>query len=222
MKLEVLFSRGDILGLNKPAGMISQGPGGGRFPELWEVIRQRHPAGNVVHRIDQFTSGINLAATSRVGIRYMMSNWHQITKKRYLAIILNPFWNETVVEKTLDGKTATTAFTVLERNGCFALVQCELVKNGRQHQIRRHLKSLGSPIVGDRKYKGLWSDARQGQLLHAWRMEFRLPNDMSNPGHWTSIQAPVPDDFKAFRFNWARWDHDSNTAIADWPVAPRS
>ena len=135
-----------------------------------------------------------------------------------MAIINNPPWNEKVVSKSLKGKSAVTAFTVLERSGSFTIVQCQLVQNGRMHQIRRHLKSIGSPIVGDQKYNGPKTQVRSGQLLHAWRMEFRLPDDSGNPSDWATIQAPIPNDFKQFDFNWSHWDINANDVLETWAV----
>ena len=218
MEVGVLFSSDGILALNKPPGMCSQGPKTSDIPELWELLRTHHPGGHVAHRIDQFTSGINLAGASRRQISYLMSNWHQITRKTYLAVISNPTWNERVVDTPLKGKSAITAFTVLERSGPLALVQCQLVQNGRTHQIRRHLKSIGAPIVGDRKYKGPKTEVRSGQLLHAWRMEVRLPDDSGKPGPWTTIQAPIPNDYKQIDFDWSRWDANANTTLENWTV----
>lgn len=218
MEVGVLFSKDGILALNKPAGMCSQGPKTSDIPELWELLRTYHSGGHVAHRIDQFTSGVNLAGASRQQISYLMRNWHQITRKNYLAIISNLTWSEKVVDTPLKGKSAVTAFAVLERSGVFALVQCQLVQNGRMHQIRRHLKSIGSPIVGDQKYNGPKTDARPGQLLHAWRMEVRLPDDFGNPGPWTIIQAPIPNDFKQFGFDWSRWDAQTNSVLEIWTV----
>lgn len=223
MEVGVLFSNGGILALNKPAGLISQGPGKGKFPELWEVVRSRYKGGNIAHRIDQFTSGINLAGTSRQQIGYLMCNWHQITKKVYLAIAKSPTWDEKIVDKPLKGKAAVTSFQVLERCGSVALIRCELVQNGRTHQIRRHLKLVGSPIVGDQKYGGPATKIRDGQLLHAWRIEVRLPDESGKkPGLWTTIQAPIPDDFRSYGFNWSLWDEEAKTTLETWPVKIRS
>lgn len=218
MEVGVLFSKDGILAFNKPVGMCSQGPKTSDIPELWELIRKRYPCGHVAHRIDQFTSGINLAGASRQKISYLMCNWHQITRKNYLAVIGNPTWGEKIVDMPLKGKSAITAFTVLEHSGLFALVQCQLVQNGRTHQIRRHLKSIGSPIVGDQKYNGPKTEARHGQLLHAWRMEVRLPDDSGKPGDWIAIQAPIPDDFRRFNFDWNRWDAQAGSVLETWAV----
>lgn len=86
MEVGVLFSSDGILALNKPPGMCSQGPKTSDIPELWELLRTHHPGGHVAHRIDQYTSGINLAGASKRQISYLMRNWHQITRKNYLSV----------------------------------------------------------------------------------------------------------------------------------------
>jgi len=217
MEVGVLFSQDGILALNKPPGMCSQGPKTSSVPELWELLRMYHPSGHIAHRIDCFTSGINLMGASRLQLRYLQGNWHQITKKVYLAIVKNPKWDERVVSTPISGKSAITSFQVLERYDSVALIQCELVQNGRTHQIRRHLKSIGSPIVGDRKYHGPTTDAREGQLLHAWRMQVRLP-ESGKPGSWVTIQAPIHEDFKRYHFDWSRWDAEASVTSDRWPV----
>lgn len=218
MEVGVLFEKDGILALNKPAGMISQGPKTSHIPELWELVRTFYPAGHVAHRIDQFTTGINLAGISRRQLRYLMSNWHTITRKTYLAIIKEPYWVEMLVTNPIGGKSASTFFKIIEHDWSYALVECTLVKNGRTHQIRRHLRSLGSPIVGDRKYNGLETRVREGQLLHAWRMEVRLSDESGEPGQWETIQAPIPDDFRQFQFDWDRWDAGANETLKSWQV----
>lgn len=213
MQVDVLFSRDSLLALNKPAGICSQGPG--EEIELWQLARARFPMGNIPHRLDQHTSGVHLATTARSMTRYLMANWHEITRKCYLAVILAPKWEKITVGTPIKGKSAVTEFTVLERADEFALVLCQLIQNGRMHQIRQHLRSVGSPIVGDKKYKGPKTSLRAGQLLHAWHMEVRLPN-----GEWIAIQAPIPDDFRQLPFAWDRWDAGASSVLESWPVVP--
>lgn len=218
MEVGLLFSRNGFLALNKPAGMCTWSnphEHSTDVPQLWELIAMHHKKGRHAHRIDQFTSGINLAGTSETPIRRLMCNWHDNTKKFYLAIIENPMWVEKIIDFPINnGESATTKFTVIERSKPFALVQCELVESGRYHQIRQHLMWIKSPIVGDLKYGGLKTNARPGQMLHAWLMKVRFPDDQ----FWTSIQAPIPDDFKQFNFNWDRWNAKANQTLGTWKV----
>lgn len=219
MEVGLLFAKNGFLALNKPAGMCTWNKTqkhSSNIPQLWEMIQMRHKRGWFAHRIDRFTSGINLAGVSEYQVRYLMSNWHNITKKYYLAIIENPTWEMKIVDTPVnDGESATTKFTVLERSNLFALVQCQLVEHGRTHQIRQHLQSIGFPILGDTKYNGQKVNAREGQLLHAWRIEFKLPGSSYA---WTSVQAPIPSDFKEFNFPWNRWNFNASPVLETWEV----
>jgi len=49
-------------------------------------------------------------------------------------------------------------------------------------------------------------------------MEVRLPDDSGNPDSWATIQAPIPNDFKQFNFNWNRWDTNANGVLETWLV----
>lgn len=210
----ILFDDRGVFALAKPPGMISQEPKKGAKPGLCNLVQMHEPWGDAytAHQIDRWTSGVMLAARTPQR-RYLQKNWHAITQKVYLAIIKEPPWCEKTVDRPIDGKTAVTSFRVLQRSEGFALVRCELVQNGRTHQIRRHLKSLGYPIVGDQRYKGPETNARAGQLLHAWQIRVRLPNDELQPGSWVQIQAPIPEDFRSFPFEWEILEESSNAPL---------
>lgn len=116
---------------------------------------------------------------------------------------------------TDDALTASTRFliegTKTSSSGrSYALVRCEL-ETGRQHQIRVHLASLGAPIVGDKLYgpdENAFARAADGELtkedltmlelprhaLHAARLTLEHPMT----GSPLEIEAPLPDDLKAF------------------------
>jgi 23S rRNA-/tRNA-specific pseudouridylate synthase len=42
------------------------------------------------------------------------------------------------------------------------------ITTGRTHQIRRHLASIGHPILGDPRYGG---PPAERLMLHAWKLE---------------------------------------------------
>jgi 23S rRNA pseudouridine1911/1915/1917 synthase len=116
---------------------------------------------------------------------------------------------------TDDALSATTRFAIEETftapsGRLYARVRCEL-ETGRQHQIRLHLASLGSPIVGDKLYgpdDRLFARGADGELtrddlellelprhaLHAWRLALPHPITASP----LTIEAPVPADLRAF------------------------
>lgn len=97
------------------------------------------------------------------------------------------------------GKPACTQWQVLERFSYGTLIECRL-QTGRTHQIRVHMASIGSPVIGDKTY-GDFSNVPQKlrdaaehfgrQALHAATLTFTHPRT----GDRLSFSAPIPDDF---------------------------
>lgn len=101
-------------------------------------------------------------------------------------------------------RPARTHFHVERRYRHFTLLNAEL-ETGRTHQVRVHASALGHPIVGDPLYGGVRTPPHdcppavaealrhlQGQLLHAYRLEFQHPIT----GEPLAFTAPLPDDFE--------------------------
>ena len=91
---------------------------------------------------------------------------------------------------------ARTAFTRREVFGRYSLVEAR-PETGRLHQIRRHLKHLGCPIIGDVSYgKGEHNRFFREQLdlhrmfLHALRIRFPHPAT----GAQVDVEAPLPPE----------------------------
>lgn len=113
---------------------------------------------------------------------------------------------------------SATRFAVNEvrtrpRDGArYSMVRCEL-ESGRQHQIRLHLATLGSPIVGDKLYgpdDGCFPRGADGELTADDERLLELPRHalhahalgLAHPvtGERLTIEAPLPDDLADF---WA-------------------
>lgn len=99
------------------------------------------------------------------------------------------------------GKPAVTRWRVIERFPHATLLECRL-RTGRTHQIRVHLHSIGSPVIGDRTYgdfTNLPSTLRDAaekfgrQALHAYTLGFEHPISKER----LVFTAPIPDDFAA-------------------------
>ncbi|MDE6791063.1 MAG: RluA family pseudouridine synthase, partial [Clostridia bacterium] len=91
------------------------------------------------------------------------------------------------------GKLAITDYTVLDRAQGYTLCRFDL-QTGRTHQIRVHAKHLNHPIVGDDVYGRKKREfSLNGQLLHAYRLEFTHPTS----GKRLSFTAPLPEYFQA-------------------------
>lgn len=117
-------------------------------------------------------------------------------------------------EGSPDALFASTIFHVedtREKGGReYARVSCDL-ETGRQHQIRVHLRSLGTPIVGDKLYgpdESAFARGADGELtpedeallelprhaLHAAEIMLRHPITGSS----LTITAPLPTDLAEF------------------------
>lgn len=95
------------------------------------------------------------------------------------------------------GRTAVTRYRVLRtfeagKKARYALVLLA-PRTGRTHQLRVHMKRLGTPILGDELYGGrdaAFADA--GLMLHARSLAITLPGETS-PRTFTT---PVPPRFR--------------------------
>lgn len=175
----------------------------------------------IVHRLDKDTSGLLIIAKNdkaHLKLNELFSD-RKIVKK-YLAICFNEpesengridapisrdFQNRTkmTVENSSHARVAITDFKIVEKfmleDQRLSILECDL-KTGRTHQIRVHLKAIGTPIVGDQKYGSKKLNERffpklKRQALHAYKLEFMWNNQP------IKVEIPLPDDLQAIKIN---------------------
>lgn len=184
--VEILHADGDIIVVNKPAGVIvHRAPG---YPDgtLCDILLKDFPdmAGvgsverpGVVHRLDRDTSGVMVFARTRRAYLALRREFetHGHVAKTYLAVLhgapkqrngtlttligRKPFDAKRMAVVDRDGKNAVTHWTVLSKHGGLALVEFR-IETGRTHQIRVHAAHLGHPIAGDNLYGDVTRDRR--------------------------------------------------------------
>ena len=74
-----------------------------------------------------------------------------------------------------------TRYTQIKTNGELSLLEVELV-TGRTHQIRAHLSSIGTPILGDDKYGNRKVNKKYGVKYQAlWSIRLKFFTGQNNP-----------------------------------------
>ncbi|MGH1402646.1 MAG: RluA family pseudouridine synthase [Alphaproteobacteria bacterium] len=174
MREMVIYEDEDIIALNKPAGLATQGGTGTKrhIDGLLEVFKNKEGVvPRLVHRLDKDTSGVLLLARSakcarELGFAFKDRNvrkvyWAVVTPTPEMldgtirAPILKSGGNyEKMVIDEEEGKYAETEYSVLENAGRAAAFVAFWPRTGRTHQIRVHAaQALGSSIIGDGKYR---------------------------------------------------------------------
>lgn len=201
--LPVLYQGEGFVAVAKPSGMLVHR---NRFNPRADVALQRvrdqvgcevYP----IHRLDAATSGCLLFATQR-SMAGPLSAALTAGHKRYVALVRGVARGprSVVVTRPLrdDNGIEKSASTALEAVAVCADPPCTLVlarpKTGRYHQIRRHLRGLSHPIIGDRAHgdshiNRAWRARGVGRLaLHC------LSITLTVDGGAVHIHCPLPDD----------------------------
>lgn len=123
-------------------------------------------------------------------------------RKTYLALLAGPLDDdEGAIDAPLGGKAARSSWRVLRRSRSIAsgtITTVELhPETGRQHQLRRHMALLGSPVLGDPRYCSEKARAAEvGELyLHALAIELPHPST----GEVLRVRSDEPERFRARR-----------------------
>lgn len=157
--LSVLHRSAAFIAIDKPSG-LSVHRGQSREPvQALQLVRDQLGAYVYpVHRLDRATSGVLLFALSSDSARELGHAFARgAVEKRYLALVRGAPPDCAKVDHALsqdDGKPPQPAVTnvrTLSRYGRYAWVEA-VPETGRTHQIRRHLKHLSCPIIGDVRY----------------------------------------------------------------------
>lgn len=213
--LQVLYEDGDLIVVDKPAGMVVHPSPGhpvgtlvnallGRSPAMATVGGELRPG--LVHRLDKDTSGLIVVAKNDRTLHNLQDQFKaRKVEKVYLALVegVPKAW-EGIIEAPIGrhpkyrqemgvvrgGRAARSRYRVLKAYEQHSLLEVR-PETGRTHQVRVHLAFIGHPVVGDRVY-GLQRPSLplDRHFLHAHRLSFRLPGG----GEWREFTSELPPD----------------------------
>ncbi len=203
----LLYEDDCCLVVDKPSGLASHRGWAAEKDTLASRLRQlRGGPIHLVHRLDRGTSGALLVAKSRdLAVNFQNAMATHELRKSYLALVRGRGPSDQLLDhpvpQTEDGPRID-AQTQFYFYGSSPVERCSLVEaqpqTGRLHQIRRHLKHLTHPLVGDvnygkgdinRLYREKYGFFRLA--LHAWRLFVPTPA-CPEP---VEVTAPIPEAF---------------------------
>lgn len=196
-----------------------------KFPEIRTVGDDPKIRPGIVHRLDKDTSGVMVIARTQESFELLKNLFKtRQVEKTYLAItcgapkarngvialpigrlIKNPLKRGVDTRPGMPARPtggirgareAHTEYRVLKAGQTYSLIELK-PKTGRMHQLRVHLKALGTPIACDRVYggKNICCPIPAGrQLLHAQSLMFSFPNTGC-----LFFEADPPEDFALAR-----------------------
>jgi tRNA pseudouridine65 synthase len=243
--LPIVYQDEHLVAVNKPSGLLVHRSAIDRHETRFalQILRdQLEQHVFPIHRLDKPTSGVLLFALSSVAAQKTAEifSQHQV-QKTYVAIVRGHIPEQGIIDHPLreerDGcadkkmrqdKPPQPALTEYKRLGIaeipvsvdkypttrYSLVRC-CPRTGRKHQLRRHLKYISHPIIGDAKHGKGHHNRFFHQQFFAQRLllaatELTLPHPYS--GEHVKICAPLDATFcrVLHLLNW------STAVPADW------
>lgn len=218
LDIDIIYEDEDLAVINKRQGMVVH-PANGNYDgtlvnallyhikDLSGINGEIRPG--IVHRLDKDTSGLLVIAKNDNAHKFLAKQLEDKTCQReYLAVVhgnikvdgghietmigRSPSDRKKMAVVSSGGRLAITNYEVLERFQKYTLVKF-ILKTGRTHQIRVHSKHIGHSVLGDKTYGGESKEFNlEGQLLHAYRLEFIHPRDNKK----VSFECELPPYFQ--------------------------
>jgi 23S rRNA pseudouridine1911/1915/1917 synthase len=216
--LGIVYEDEDLFVVDKPAGLLTV-PLDRRplAPSAYDLLRDHVPKRQrrllgVVHRIDEYTSGLIVFARHPLAQERLKDQFRRRTADRvYWAVVYGHpdpaegtwrdhlVWDErAMVQKEThphdpQGKAAISHYRTLEGYATASLIEVRL-ETGKRNQIRLQARLRGHTLVGEQRYvygpEALRPIAFWRQALHARSLTFAHPRD----GRPLQFESPVPRD----------------------------
>jgi 23S rRNA pseudouridine1911/1915/1917 synthase len=215
--LKILYEDQWLIIIEKEAGLLSIATAKEKIQTAYSIL-SKHVKGEspenkifVVHRLDRDTSGIMVFAKDQEVQSLLQKSWQEAVMERiYVAVVQGEVEQEEgtisswlkenkafVMYSSLkqgDGDLAITHYKVLKKNEEFSLLDVSL-ETGRKNQIRVHMKDIGHPVIGDKKYGSAINPIGR-TALHARVLSFIHPITGKEIRYETAIPSKFLSLFK--------------------------
>ena len=191
--LPIIYEDDDLIVVNKPCGLLTEATLNEKektaFFLMKEYLKKKNQKIYLVHRLDQYTSGILMFVKDKKLYDALTNSWNEVVNERgYVAIVegvpkskrgtiknylAESKSQEVYISNKNEGKLAITHYREIMSNRRYSMLEVNL-ETGRKNQIRVHLSSLHHPIAGDKKY-GSTSNPIKRLALHHHRFAFVHP-----------------------------------------------
>lgn len=204
IELEVIKEDKYFIAVNKPSGLPSH-PIDHREKktlanalaakiENFTNIGGKPLEGGLVHRLDNDTSGLILAAKTADSFKRFRDIFKKkLISKTYLALVLGSVGKKGEVSSSLEhhptnkkkmkavssGMQCKTNYALIRKYKGYSLIRISL-KTAVRHQIRIHMASIEHPLAGDALYQSKGQQKIdclpiRGHFLHAESVRFKHP-----------------------------------------------
>jgi 23S rRNA pseudouridine955/2504/2580 synthase len=214
----VVHDDGQVVALNKPAGLAVQG--GPKTPRhvdrLLPALDRDGERCRLVHRLDRDTAGLLLLGRGAGPAAHLTEQFRRgrVTKLYWALVRGRVREPQGMIDLALlkaggpgrermvgddDGKPAKTLFRVVARAGKVATWLALRPVTGRTHQLRAHCAAIGHPILGDPRYpdeRGPLTGRPAGLMLLARAAALTHPS-----GRPMTLEAPLSPELAA-GFDW--------------------
>jgi 23S rRNA pseudouridine1911/1915/1917 synthase len=206
--ISIVFEDQYLVVIDKHAGMLSMATDREKEKTAYGMLSVHVKIADlsnrifIVHRLDRETSGLMVFAKSEKIQQRLQEAWQtDVTERTYVAIIEGELKEKdgTVTSWLTESKSlmvysspdpgkgdkAVTHYRTIKTNRDYSLLAIN-PETGRKNQIRVHMKDLGHPIVGDKKYGSTVNPVGR-MCLHARVLAFTHPVTRENLRFETGI-----------------------------------
>jgi 23S rRNA pseudouridine1911/1915/1917 synthase len=206
-QLPIIYIDDNVIVINKPAGVLTHSKGElndeftvADFFRRYSTYNLDSNRPGIIHRLDRDTSGVMIGArNSETALLLQKQFADRKTKKTYYAVLdgkpkldtanidlpigRNPK-KPSMFRVDANGKSAITKYEIVDSSDKYTLIRLH-PQTGRTHQLRVHMKYIGTPILGDK----LYGKPGKRLYLHAYSLEITIPS-----GERRTFTAPLPKE----------------------------